>query len=87
MTTMPPAKNKPVQAEDSRSDASLNDKRSISSAAYPRKGKGAMVATGMARENGSALKELALISTENGDVIAPGQSIGVSRVPSAGNLC
>jgi hypothetical protein len=71
---MPPAK-KPV-IEDSRSDASTVRERQIAAAAHARKSKqNAAAAAAAARDNGSALKDLAAYSAEAGDA---GQAPGVS---------
>lgn len=75
---MPPAKR--TALEDSRSEASTIRERQIAAAAHARsKKQGASAAT---VNNGSALKELALVSTESGNVVVPGQTTGVSLLPS-----
>lgn len=82
---MPPAKNRPPpQTEDSRSEVSSVRERQIAAAAHARKSKQAngaaavAAAANAARESGSALKELALVSAEAGgrrqEAVAPGMS-------------
>lgn len=70
---MPPAKR--TAHEDARSDASTMRERQIAAAAHARSKK--QGATTAAVNNGSALKELALVSTESGSVVVPGQTAGV----------
>jgi len=72
---MPPAKSRPAQ-EDSRSDASNARDRQIAAAAHARKSKNGA----STHQNGSALKALALVSTELGTAITSGQ--GVSTNPA-----
>lgn len=76
---MPPAKR--TAQEDSRSDASTVRERQIAAAAHARSKKQAAATTAV--NNGSALKELALVSTESGNVVVPGQNAGVSSHPRA----
>jgi len=71
---MPPTKSKRATQEDSRSEASTARERQVAAAAHARKSKNGPSA---ANQNGSSLKELALVSTEAGNVVAPGQG-GVS---------
>jgi len=79
---MPPAKKPPV--DDSRSDASTVRERQIAAAAHARKSKqahnAAIAAT--AKENGSALKELAFASAsaEAGEGGAGAVEPGVSSI-------
>lgn len=77
---MPPAKTRPIAAqEDSRSDGSTARERQIAAAAHARKSKILAGTTAVsARDSGSGLKELALVSTAAGDVVSPGQNPGVS---------
>ncbi|QIX00025.1 hypothetical protein AMS68_005542 [Peltaster fructicola] len=78
---MPPAKIRTgALADDSRSDISGTKERQNNTGAYSRRGKGpgASAPTSATRDHGSTLKELALISTESGEVIAPGQSTGMN---------
>lgn len=71
---MPPAKSRPA-AEDSRSDhGSTARERAVAAAAHARSKKNGAAA----HQNGSSLKALALVSTETGNVVAPGQTTGVS---------
>ena len=71
---MPPAKSR-LAAEDARSDhGSTARERAVAAAAYARSKKNGTAA----HQNGSSLKELALVSTETGNVVAPGQTTGVS---------
>lgn len=62
---MPPAK-----ATDAKADAQSVRERQIAAAAHARSRKNG--AGALAQQNGSSLKELALVNTENGP-IAPGQ--------------
>ena len=70
---MPPAKVR----DESRSEASNARDRQIAAAAHARKSK---IGTS-APQNGSSLRELALVSTESGNVVAPGQGTGVCAIP------
>ncbi|EMC93275.1 hypothetical protein BAUCODRAFT_36950 [Baudoinia panamericana UAMH 10762] len=69
---MPPAKSRPAQ-EDSRSDASTAKDRQNGTAAHV-KGK----KNGVSALQGSSLKELALVHTDSGNVVTPGQSTGMA---------
>lgn len=70
---MPPAKR--TTHEDARSDASTVRERQIAAAAHARSKKQGTATAAV--NNGSALKELALVSTESGSVVVPGQTTGV----------
>ncbi|KAK5167079.1 uncharacterized protein LTR77_007809 [Saxophila tyrrhenica] len=67
---MPPAKAR----DESRSEASTARDRQVAAAAHARKSKNGTSAP----QNGSSLKELALVSTESGNVVAPGQGTGMA---------
>lgn len=69
---MPLAKSRPT--DDVRSDVSTAKERQIAAAANARKAKNGM---GLG-QNGSSLKELALVSTESANLVVPGQVPGVS---------
>lgn len=74
---MPPAKSL-----DAKADAASVRERQIAAAAHARSKKNNGAA---AQQNGSHLKELALVNTDSGQVVQPGQGTGVSRVlPSHG---
>ncbi|KAK5737201.1 hypothetical protein LTR17_006810 [Elasticomyces elasticus] len=70
---MPPAKARPAH-EESRAEASTAKERQSAAATAKSRANGT---TGNA--NGSSLKELALVSTESGNVVTPGQSTGVGK--------
>lgn len=74
---MPPAKSRPAH-DDSRSDGSTTKEKAVAAAAQARKAKNGAAAL---QNGGSSLKELALVSTEAGQVVAPGQNAGV-RTPT-----
>ncbi|KAK6433771.1 hypothetical protein LTR95_010055, partial [Oleoguttula sp. CCFEE 5521] len=72
---MPPAKAKPL-AEDSRSDASTIRERQIAAAAHARKSKQQTLLNGGNGKDvaqGSALKDLAFVNAEAGNI---GQEAG-----------
>lgn len=75
---MPPAKSRFVH-EDSRSEGSTAKEKQVTAAAHARKGKNGI----SAQQNGSSLKELALVQTESGNVVAPGQGAGVRCLTTA----
>lgn len=60
--------------EDSRADNQSTRDRQIAAAAHARKSKGGNPAS----KNGTALKELAMATTEAGEVNTPSQAAGVS---------
>ncbi|KAK4544141.1 hypothetical protein LTR36_004639 [Oleoguttula mirabilis] len=70
---MPPAKSRPAP-EDSRSEGSTTREKAIAAAAHARRAKNGASAP----QNGSSLKALALVSTESGNVVVPGQSTGMA---------
>lgn len=82
---MPPAKARPIaQQDDARSESSATRERVVTLVSNGRKGKATTTVAAVAQNNtsrdaGSGLKELLLVSNENGEVIAPGQSGGVSK--------
>ena len=77
---MPPAKR--VAQDDSRSDGSTIRERQVAAAAHARSKKNAANGNSHTAQNGSPLKELALVSTESGHVVAPSQQgTGVSPPP------
>ncbi|RMY09840.1 hypothetical protein D0866_14564 [Hortaea werneckii] len=71
---MPPAKSRPAH-DDSRSDGSTTKEKAVAAAAQARKAKNGAAAL---QNGGSSLKELALVSTEAGQVVAPGQNAGMA---------
>ncbi|KAK5138203.1 hypothetical protein LTR08_004898 [Meristemomyces frigidus] len=68
---MPPAKPRPAPEDShSRSEGSTTREKAVAAAAHARRSKnGAPI-----QQNGSGLKELALVSTESGNVIVPGST-------------
>jgi len=68
---MPPAKARTMH-DDARAEASTTRERQVAAAAHARS-----KANGTSAQNGSILKELALMSTEAGNVVTPGQGTGV----------
>lgn len=67
---MPPAKSL-----DAKADAASVRERQVAAAAHARSKKNAASAQ---QNGGSSLKELALISTDSGQVVQPGQGPSVS---------
>lgn len=74
--TMPPSKARQAQ-EDERRELAAATQRQVASLVHAKNKKAERLAAA-AHQNGSSLKELALVSTESGNVVAPGQSTGVS---------
>jgi histone deacetylase complex subunit SAP30 len=78
---MPPAK---TRVEDGRSEASTIRERQVAAAAHARKSKQAAAAAAAAAaassvpQNGSSLKELALVQTESGNAVGREKEVGVS---------
>ncbi|KAK5107775.1 hypothetical protein LTR62_000699 [Meristemomyces frigidus] len=81
---MPPAKARPIQ-DDVRSESSTTRERQIAAAAHARSKRNNLL-NGINHPTGSSLKELALVSTESGNVIAPGQSTGMSWTTASTTL-
>lgn len=79
---MPPAKSRPAH-EDSRSEGSTTREKAVAAAAQARRAKNGTAAP---QNGGSSLKELALVSTKSGNVVAPSQNTGV-RLPSMPTPC